>query len=282
MALQGYYTPYPLPTNIENQEEAWNIPFDRNSSRQEFNKRPTTEIDYKWKLYLSFHFTDVYPDTKLEYRCRLDKEAPIGYYTNRLKVRIPTICHKEFVTDPYDERYKKSISLAEQLRSKHYKNVGSGHEDTPYNVKGYDYIIFEKTFMFIKLLNCSSGQKYRYLLPAILTQKCTAIVEQTRAYYPKTASGTINKALDEFIRRKHNPTQKEVTDFLVNLIWDKEIYLSEEPSFLAKTYETQYEQIRGHLTLVPHSFEQETTFVKANFIANTDTNAILSSIGYIR
>ena len=136
--------------------------------------------------------------------------------------------------------------------------------------------------MFIKLLNCSSGQKYRYLLPAILTQKCTAIVEQTRAYYPKTASGTINKALDEFIRRKHNPTQKEVTDFLVNLIWDKEIYLSEEPSFLAKTYETQYEQIRGHLTLVPHSFEQETTFVKANFIANTDTNAILSSIGYIR
>lgn len=85
MALQGYYTPYPLPTNIENQEEAWNIPFDRNSSRQEFNKRPTTEIDYKWKLYLSFHFTDVYPDTKLEYRCRLDKKLRLDIILIDLK-----------------------------------------------------------------------------------------------------------------------------------------------------------------------------------------------------
>lgn len=282
MALQYYYIPYPLPTNIENKEEVWNIPFDRNSSISEFKEKPTTDIDSIWELYLKFHFIDVLPNSKLEYRCKLDKEAPIGYYTNRLKVKIRTICHKEFVIDPYDERYKKSISLAEQLRSKHYKNVGSGHvADTPH-VRGYDYIIFEKTFMFIKLLNCSSGQKHKYLLPAILTQKCTAVAEQTRTYYPKTASGTINKALDEFIRRKHNPTQKEVADFLVNLIWDKEIYLSEEPSFLAKRYETQYARIRGNLTLVPHSFEQETTFVKANFIANTDTNAILSSIGYIR
>lgn len=282
MALQAYYVPYPLPTNIENKEEVWNIPFDRNSSKLEFKEKPTTDIDSIWELYLKFHFIDVSHNSKLEYRCRLDKEAPIGYYTNRFKVKTRTICHKEFVIDPYDERYKKSISLAEQLRSKHYKNVGSGHvAGTPY-VRGYDYIIFEKTFMFIKLLNCSSGQKYSYLLPAILTQKCTAVAEQTRTYYPKTASGTINKALDEFIRRKHNPTQKEVADFLVNLIWDKEIYLSEEPSFLAKHYETQYARIRGNLTLVPHSFEQETTFVKANFIANTDTNAILSSIGYIR
>ena len=85
-----------------------------------------------------------------------------------------------------------------------------------------------------------------------------------------------------FIRRKHNPTQKEVTDFLISLIWDKEIYLSEEPSFLAKIYETRYARIAGNVTLVPHSFEEETTFVKANFIANTDANAILSSIGYIR
>lgn len=90
-------------------------------------------------------------NSKLEYRCRLDKEAPIGYYTNRFKVKTRTICHKEFVIDPYDERYKKSISLAEQLRSKHYKNVGSGHvAGTPY-VRGYDYIIFEKTFMFYKI-----------------------------------------------------------------------------------------------------------------------------------
>lgn len=289
MALQYYYIPSSLPINIENKEEVWNIPFDRNSCLEEFKKGSSTrefeeglrtEVD--WELYLKFHFIDVSPNSKLEYRCRLDKEAPIGYYTNRLKVRIPTICHKEFVIDPYDERYKKSISLAEQLRSKHYKNVGSGHiEGTPY-VRGYDYIIFEKTFMFIKLLNCSCGQEYSYLLPAIFTQKCTAIVEQTRTYYPKTASGTINKALDEFIRRKHNPTQKEVTDFLISLIWDKEIYLSEEPSFLAKIYETRYARIAGNVTLVPHSFEEEMTFVKANFIANTDANAILSSIGYIR
>lgn len=137
--------------------------------------------------------------------------------------------------------------------------------------------------MFIKLINSVNDKDYGYLLPAVLTQKCTAIVEQTRAYYPKTASGTINMALDEFIKRKHNPTQKEVIDFLINLIGNREIYLSEEPSFLAKIYTTRIgERIGERYTLVPHSYERETTFVNAKFIANTDVKSILSNIGYIK
>ena len=275
--------PIPLPQDIENKEETWNTLFDRNTSEKEFfgGLSSTLKVDWIQDLRDNFITTHKGNHPELNYRCKLDIKAPIGYYINRQQVGANSWSMEEFIIDPYDEKYKRPKSRAQQFRSKHYKVVGSGHvKDQPY-IRGYDYEIYEKTFMFVKLIDSVSGS-YSYLLPAMLTQKCTAIVEQTRAYYPKTASGTINMALDEFIRRKHNPTQKEVTDFLIGLIWDKEIYLSEEPSFLTKIYVTQNTRIGGHMTLLPHSLERKTTFVKANFIANTDANAILSSIGYIR
>ena len=277
MAVEALYPHSPLKSDIENKEEVWNTLFDRNSSYEEF---------YKFGGRLGFPYLDVYSsnqnDNKLEYRCKLDIDNPIGYYPNRWSyVRVNTQPNAELIIDPYD--YTKPTSFAQQLRTKHYKVVGRGHvEDQPYR-RGYDYEIYEKTFMFIKLINSVNDKNYAYLLPAVLTQKCTAIVEQTRAYYPKTASGTINMALDEFIRRKHNPTQKEVIDFLINLIGNREIYLSEEPSFLAKIYTTRIgERIGERYTLVPHSYERETTFVNAKFIANTDVKSILSNIGYIK
>lgn len=270
-----------LQSDIENKEEVWNTLFDRNSSDKEFYR------DAKWGSSLAYHYLDVSSsrqNNKLKYRCKLDIDNPIGYYTNRWQeVSANARCREELIIDPYDKKYTKLISFAQQLRSKHYKVVGCGHVENQAYRRGYDYEIYEKTFMFIKLINSVNDKNYGYLLPAVLTQKCTAVVEQTRAYYPKTASGTINRALDEFIRRKHNPTQKEVVDFLINLIGDREIYLSEEPSFLAKIYTTIIgERIGERHTLVPHSYERETTFVNANFIANTDVKSILSNIGYIK
>jgi len=270
MAVSACYLP--LKSDIENKEEVWNTLFDRNSSKKEFNDNAV-----EWKDGLNHRYLDVSSsrqNNKLEYRCKLDIDNPIGYYPNRWSyVRVNTQPNAELIIDPYDEKYARPISLAQQLRSKHYKIVGHGQ----------DYEIYEKTFMFIKLINSVNDKDYGYLLPAVLTQKCTAIVEQTRAYYPKTASGTINMALDEFIKRKHNPTQKEVVDFLINLIGNREIYLSEEPSFLAKIYTTRIgERIGERYTLVPHSYERETTFVNAKFIANTDVKSILSNIGYIK
>ena len=65
---------------------------------------------------------------------------PIGYYPNRWSyVRVNTQPNAELIIDPYDEKYARPISLAQQLRSKHYKIVGHGQ----------DYEIYEKTFMFI-------------------------------------------------------------------------------------------------------------------------------------
>ena len=276
MAVVGFISP--LANDIKNKEEVWNTLFDRNSSYEEF---------YKFEGCLGFHYLDVSSNrqnSKLEYRCKLDIDNPIGYYTNRWQgVSANARCREELIIDPYDKKYTKPISFAQQLRSKHYKVVGRKHVGgQPYN-GGYDYEIYEKTFMFIKLINSVNDKDYGYLLPAVLTQKCTAIVEQTRAYYPKTASGTINMALNEFIKRKHNPTQKEVVDFLINLIGDREIYLSEEPSFLAKIYTTIIgERIGERHTLVPRSYEKEKTFVNAKFIADTDVKSILSNIGYIK
>ena len=265
----------PLKSDIENKEEVWNTLFDRNSSKLEFS------YCEEWKNGLSSGYLDVlsnYWNDKLEYRCKLDVNNPIGYYTNRWTVAVDTACRDELIIDPYDEKYTKPISLAQQLRSKHYKLIEGGF------LKGYKYEKYEKTFMFVKLINSVNSKDYKYLLPAVLTQKCTAIIEQTRAYYLKTASGTINMALDEFVRRKHNPTQKEVVDFLIDLIGNREIYLSEEPHFLAKKYHTVFKERLGgrggRVIREPYSYEAKTTFVNAKFIDNTDVKSILSNIGY--
>lgn len=273
MAL--FYYDYPLENDIENKEEVWNTLFDRNLSEEEFYK------NYKWEASLKWHY--LYAHDKLEYRCKLDTKNPIGYYTNRWKVSANTPCKEELIIDPYDKKYTKLISAAQQLRSKYYKVVERGYVKDQSYMGGYNYEIYEKTFMFIRLINSVKERDYCYLLPAVLTQKSIAIVEQTRAYYPKAASGTINRALDEFIRRKHNPTQKEVIDFLINLIGNREIYLSATPPFLTKIYRpTIGGRIGKHAIWVPHSYERKITLVNANFIANTDVKSILSNIGYIK
>ena len=103
MAVEALYPHSPLKSDIENKEEVWNTLFDRNSSYEEF---------YKFGGCLGFPYLDVYSsnqnDNKLEYRCKLDIDNPIGYYTNRWQeVSANARCREELIIDPYDKKYTK-------------------------------------------------------------------------------------------------------------------------------------------------------------------------------
>lgn len=278
----------PLPNKIENEEKVWNTLFDRNTIIDEFEHPNDPQLDTEEVWYRNrgsswygLRMKVIYQSScscryLLNCRYKIDFSSPIVYYTNRKKV-YTYHSYRDFVTDPYDKKYSKVITLKEALNLKGYRYLmsGKGQEES--------YIILEKTFMLVKIINCVNGE-YCYLPPVALTQLCTGVVKQTGGYYPKTASGAINMALNEFIRRKRNPTQKEVIDFFISLIGNKEFYLSNDSPFLSKMYACFIDnEIRYYRSkqLTSRLSEYEIALIKADFIADTDVKSILSNIGYI-
>lgn len=314
MALVGSPPPLrPLPNKIENEERVWNVLFDRNTIIDEFehpNTPPQLNTEVVWDkstgdgTHYGLRKKVIYQDSYvckhlLNHRYKIDFSSPIAYYTNRKKV-FTYHSYREFITDPYNEKYNKITTLEDTLYLKNYNYLMSGKDEDTSLRKGESYKILEKKFLFIKIIDCVNGE-YCYLPPAALTQLCTGVVKQTGEYYPKTASGVINMALDEFIRRKRNPTQKEVLDFLITLIGNKEFYLSNDSLFSAKIYQCSasyidndinhynpydarsiYEWNNRKRQLTFATGENEIALIKADFIADTDVKSILSNIGYIK
>lgn len=288
----------PLPNKIENEEKVWSTLFDRNTIIHEFEHPNDSQLDTEEVWYRSggsswyglrekvIYQSSYFCRYLLNQRYKIDFSSPVVYYTNRKKV-YAYHSYRDFVTDPYDKKYSKVITLEEALNLKGYRYLMSGKDKDSSVFKGESYNILEKTFMFIKIINCVNGE-YCYLPPVALTQLCTGVVKQTGGYYPKTADGTINMALNEFIRRKRNPTQKEVIDFLISLIENKEFYLSNDSPFLSKMYACSAEYIDNDISysrkkrLTSVFFEYETALIKADFIADTDVKSILSNIGYVK
>lgn len=266
----------PVLENIKNKEQVWATPFDSDIFYAELNfvfnritrwGRNTNLLGYPYfpsKLNESLF-------TGSNSRYKLNPLNPIRYTDVFFSYNQKSFfINRRYITNNEPEFNLTFEKTEKLLLSKGY-NISS---DT--FCSGGKYA--EKTLMVISLISSITGHEW-YLLPAILTQKRRVSIEQREGYYFKTASGIINRALNEFIRRKINPTQKEIIDFLIELIDNKEIYISEE-HLIAQIYDRvrYYSNYEERYKSTWGSSDKNVILCKADFIKDTDVKTILSCI----
>lgn len=276
----AYFYRYPFFEDIENKEQVWATPFDRDISYAElehFNKRL---ISGSWMGLIGFPYVPFLFNVR-EKKWMLDEEYLNGsnsrYKLNPMNPIRYGICWLKYSPEEYlnNHQYIINNEYADLTFEKAGKLlISKGYKISPSTLFPNEYCA-EKTFMAISLINSVTGSEC-LLLPACLTQRCKT--EQSKKYSLQTASGIINRALDEFIRRKINPTQKEIVDFLIELIGNKEIYISEEHFTAQVCHIHRSYGYREKLKITWDISNNNVILCKADFIKNTDVKTILSYI----
>jgi len=274
---------YPFLEDIENKEQVWATPFDRDISYAElehFNKRL---ISGSWMGLIGFPYVPFLFNNR-EKKWMLDEEYLNGsnsrYKLNPMNPIRYGSCWFKYSPEEYLNYHNHRYIINNEYADLTFEKAGKllttkGYKISSSTLSPNEYCA-EKTFMAISLINSVTGSEC-LLLPACLTQRCKT--EQSKKYSLQTASGIINRALDEFIRRKINPTQKEIVDFLIELIGNKEIYISEE-HFIAQIYDRvcYYSNYEKRYKSTWGSSDKNVILCKADFIKNTDVKTILSYI----
>ena len=274
----------PFLENIKNKEQVWATPFDRDISFAElehFNKRLASG---SWMGLIGFPHVPFLFNVR-EKKWMLDEEYLNGsnsrYKLNPMNPIRYGSCWFKYSPEEYLNYHQHQYIINNAYADLTFEKAGKLLTTKGYKISSSTLSpnerYAEKTFMAISLINSITGSEY-CLLPACLTQRCKTYIEQSKEYSLQTASGIINRALDEFIRRKINPTQKEIVDFLIELIGNKEIYISEE-HFIAQVYHIHKRYGYEKKPKITWNISNNNVILcKADFIKDTDVKTILSCI----